>query len=197
MSHPDISTSGAEPDVLVVFATTHGHTRKVAEHLANALSESGVGAHLADAGRHHVPEPGSFGGVAVLASLHGGKHQKDASAWVSRHAGVLNERPSAFLSVSLTAADDTDEARERTGRVIEEFLAQTHWRPSSTLAVAGALQYREYDLPTRVLMRLIARAHHQPTDPSQDIVYTDWDAVARAGHGLAAQVLAAAAPVAS
>ena len=44
--------------------------------------------------------------------------------------------------------------------------------------MAGALQYREYDFFTRLVMRMIARHHGQSTDTKQDIDYTDWQAVA-------------------
>ncbi len=63
------------------------------------------------------------------------------------------------MSVSLTAADATDESRTATRELIDDFLDDTGWTPDTTLPVAGALQYQEYDFVTRLVMRLIASRH--------------------------------------
>jgi menaquinone-dependent protoporphyrinogen oxidase len=101
---------------------------------------------------------------------------------------ALADHPSAFFSVSLTAADDTDEAREATQRCIDDFLAETGWTPARSVAIAGALQYREYSVFTRTLVRLMMRRGGHPTDTSHDYDYTDWDAVERFGREFATLV---------
>jgi len=106
--------------------------------------------------------------------------------------------PSAFFSVSLTAADDTDEARATTRALIDELLDATGWRPGTAIALAGALQFKEYNLPTRVLMRLIARRieHHTGThvDVHEDTDYTDWAAVDGFAEAFAAQASPSSRP---
>jgi menaquinone-dependent protoporphyrinogen oxidase len=62
---------------------------------------------------------------------------------------------------------------------------QTGWTPTRTERIAGCLQYREYDVFTRQLMRLLMRRMGHPTDVSRDYDYTDWDAVDRVGRELA------------
>jgi len=52
--------------------------------------------------------------------------------------------------------------------------------------VAGALQYLEYDVFTRVLMRLKMRKGGNQKDPSQDHDYTDWGALERLAEEFAA-----------
>lgn len=180
--------------VLVAYATKHGHTRLVAERVGAVLRERGLAVELCDlGGRDADPLPSGFAGVVVAASVHVSRHQRCVADWARRHAAMLDTRPSAFLSVSLTAADDTAEARAATGELIAEFAGATGWTPTATLAVAGALQYREYDLPTRVLMRLIARQHGASTDTADDVVLTDWRAVERFAVEFAASVEARAA----
>jgi menaquinone-dependent protoporphyrinogen oxidase len=61
--------------------------------------------------------------------------------------------------------------------------------PDRTASFAGALQYREYDPFTRLLIRLMMARGHHPTDTSRDHVFTDWDAV----DAFAADVAALAA----
>ncbi|WP_205697075.1 flavodoxin domain-containing protein [Conexibacter sp. SYSU D00693] len=173
---------------LVVFASKHGHTRDVATRVAQALERQGVEAHLADVEHETVPDPSTYEGYVVAASVHAGQHQRAMTQWVRRHHTLLSSRPSTFLSVSLTAADDTDDSRDTTRRLIEDFLIDTGWKPDEHHAVAGALQWREYDVATRVLMRLIARHHGAPTDVHDDVVYTDWVALDQVGTELAGRM---------
>ena len=87
--------------------------------------------------------------------------------------------PTAFASVCLAAADDTDEARAATREYIDDMQDDTGWTPTRSITVAGALQYREYDFVTRLVMRVLMRLGDHPTDISRDYEYTDWDAVER------------------
>ena len=73
-----------------------------------------------------------------------------------------------------------------TRKYIDDFTDDTGWTPRATESIAGALQYREYDFATRLLMRLLMRRGGHPTDSSHDYVYTDWDAVDRFGRECAA-----------
>ena len=52
--------------------------------------------------------------------------------------------------------------------------------------VAGALQYREYDVFARLLMRMMMRRGGHPTDIPHDYDYTDWDTIERFGQEFAA-----------
>jgi menaquinone-dependent protoporphyrinogen oxidase len=172
--------------VLVLYASTHGHTGRIADRIGALLREQGVHASVRKVGQ--AVDLSEFDGVIVGASLHVGHHQKEIVEWLSAHHTALSERPSAFFSVSLTAADDTDEARASTRELIDEVLDATGWTPMSAVAFAGALQFREYNLPTRVLMRLIARHHGGEIDVHQDTDFTDWDAVERFAQEFAVAV---------
>jgi menaquinone-dependent protoporphyrinogen oxidase len=179
------------PDVLVVYASKHGHAGEITERIGEALRAEGLNVErraVADVGG---TSPADYNGAIVGGSLHAGHHQRELVDWVKHHRLALESRPSLFVSVSLTAADDTDEARSATQACIDEFIEDTGWNPTRSAAVAGALQYREYDVFTRVLMRLIARRHGQPTDTSHDYDYTDWEDVDRIAREFAADVTAA------
>ncbi|MDO8188527.1 flavodoxin domain-containing protein [Conexibacter sp. JD483] len=177
------------PRVLVAYASNHGQTRLVAERIAAVLDALGLDADMHDLeARAADPFGPDYAGVVVAASIHAGHHQKCAKHWAQAHAASLGSTPSAFVSVSLTAADDSDEARAQTTQLIDAFTDETGWHPLQTLACAGALRYREYDVATRVLMRLIARRHGQPTDVHRDVEFTDWDAVEQFARGFSATV---------
>ena len=177
------------PSGLVAYASTHGHTAKIARRIGEVLTARGLDAHVFELPREGpTPDPSDFDLVIAGASVHGGYHQDHMVDWLRHHHAELGLRPSGFFSVSLTAADDTDEARAATRELVDRLVEDTDWTPDETLEVAGALEYREYDLPTRVVMRLIARRHGGSTDISHDTEYTDWDAVERFALDVAARV---------
>lgn len=179
------SRSHNDADALVVYASTHGHTAKIAARIAAAMRDHGLGVDLRDVAAAADAEPGRYEVVVVGASLHREHHQKEITAWVSDRRKALARIPAVFISVSLSAAEDSHESRAATQRCIDEFCDETGWTPSRTEAVAGCLQYREYDPFTRQLMRLLMRRMGHPTDASRDYDYTDWGAVDRLGREIA------------
>jgi len=171
---------------LVVYASTHGHTAKIASRVAQAMRAQGLEVDLRDVANADDAWPGGYDVVVVGASLHREHHQKEIADWVTARREALDQRPSVFVSVSLSAAEDSEQSRAATQRCIDEFCAQTGWTPARTERVAGCLQYREYDVFTRQLMRLLMHRMGHPTDASQDYDYTDWDAVDRLGSEIVA-----------
>jgi menaquinone-dependent protoporphyrinogen oxidase len=178
---------------LVIYASTHGHTCKIAERIGATLRSAGHDADVLDVERAAATDPRDYGLVLVGASVHAGHHQKSVGKWLRDHAQVLNGIPSGFFSVSLTAADDSGEAREMTAKLAREFTDEAGWQPGMTVRFAGALQYREYDFFTRLLMRMIAKRHGQSTDTHADVDYTDWDAVEAFAAEMAAVAFGSAA----
>jgi menaquinone-dependent protoporphyrinogen oxidase len=173
------------PRILVLYASTHGHTAKIAARIAATLEDDGATVDLRPIdGSETVPS--DYDAVILGASIHAGHHQRALLKWAEQHHKTLAATPSAFFSVCLTAADDDDESRAATRGYLDDFVERTGWTPSRSTTFAGALQYREYDVATRALMRLLMRRQHHPTDTSQDYDYTDWDAVDRWARELAA-----------
>lgn len=180
--------------ILVLYARTHGHTGKIAARIAAALEQDGVTVDLRQVDAHEPePTPPDYDAVILGASIHAGHHQRELVSWAERHHTALGMVPSAFFSVCLTVADDTEESRAATRGYLDDFVEETGWTPRRTATFAGALQYREYDFATRLLMRLLMSRMHHPTDTSQDYDYMDWDAVDRWAHELAAMLIPAAA----
>ena len=165
--------------VLIVFASTHGHTAKVASRMETTIAAHGVEVSLREVGEAREPPPPDYDGVIAAASVHAGRYQAAILDWLKHHATGLNGMPTAFVSVCLAAADDTDEARAATREYIDDMQDDTGWTPTRSITVAGALQYREYDFVTRLVMRVLMKHGDHPTDVTRDYEYTDWDAVER------------------
>lgn len=164
---------------LIVYASTHGQTAKIAARLGEALRAQGVDARVAEVGEAAALDPAGYDLAIAGGSVHGGHHQRAIASWAKRHHAALAAMPSAFFSVCLTAAEDTEESRAATAGYLEDFARETGWTPTHATTFAGALLYREYDFVTRLVMRLLMAHGHHPTDTSRDYEYTDWDAVDR------------------
>jgi menaquinone-dependent protoporphyrinogen oxidase len=175
--------------VAVVYGTTEGQTATIAERIAGHLADTGYDPPLVHV--NHLP-PGfdldAYDGAVVGASVHAGRHQRYVERFVRDHVSTLNDRPSGFFSVSLTAAAETPESRTAVRGLLEAFLAETGWTPDVTTTFAGALRYSEYGLLTRFVMKRIARQYGEDTDTSRDYEYTDWDAVERFAADVAAEL---------
>jgi menaquinone-dependent protoporphyrinogen oxidase len=164
-------------NVAVVYASTHGHTAKVAARLAETMAAEDVDVEVVAVGEEALPVVQRSDAVVVAGSVHRGSHQRELCEFVARHRRLLRDMPSALVSVSLTAAEDDPELRAETRRMIDEFVEDTGWTPDVQAAVAGAFEFSKYNPFERLIMRLIAREHDIEIDPYTDKDLTDWDAL--------------------
>ena len=163
-------------NVLVVFASTHGHTTRIAQRIARVLRREGH--HVSVRRVDDAPDDlGRWDAVVAGGSLHLGTHQPELVGWARAHRRALAARPNGFFSVSLSAAQDTPEARAATRECIDRFVEDTEWDPRHSAALAGCLQYTRYDAPTRLLMGAKMHRGGHPDDTSRDVELTDWPAV--------------------
>jgi menaquinone-dependent protoporphyrinogen oxidase len=179
-------------DVPVFYATTEGQTRRIAERLASILHDHGFDSRaidLATGDASHVDWT-HVHGVVVGASLHVGTHQKVADKFVRLHAADLNNVPSAFFSVSLSAASRNPEEVEAARRLASEFPVSRGWTPAIIASVAGRLAYREYGFFIRLVMKRIARKEGAPTDTSRDYELTNWEDVEKLARNISHRIRA-------
>ncbi|WP_320668625.1 flavodoxin domain-containing protein [Patulibacter defluvii] len=164
---------------LVLYASQHGHVRKIALRIAQRLREAGLGVVVADLADGSAIDVEDYGLVVAGGAIHAGRHPRALRRWLADRAPALNARPTAVFSVSLAAADPAPATKAATEAQLDGLLAEAGVVPVCRACFGGALQYREYGWPTRWLMRRIARKQGLPTDVSQDVDFTDWDAVDR------------------
>ena len=166
------------PRVLVVYGSTDGQTRRIAERMAAVLVSQGPEVQTVDSAAAPADiAPGDFDAALVLGSVRMGKHQQALADFVRKFRLELDAIPNAFISVSLSAARNKPSAQREVAKTFQHFVTRTGWRPNARLAIAGALPYSRYTLRIRLVMKLISWMTGGDTDTSRDYEYTDWELV--------------------
>jgi menaquinone-dependent protoporphyrinogen oxidase len=173
--------------IVILFATRHGQSRRIAEHLAATIRSRDLTADVMDAA--HLPDTFSlntYDAAMLVASVHMQKHEREMVEFVKTQRPILQEMPTAFISVSLSEAGVEDHSASNELRskaatdvetMIQAFLTETDWHPKYIRAVAGALMYTKYNFLIRFVMKRIAKKAGASTDTSQDHELTDWVAL--------------------
>jgi menaquinone-dependent protoporphyrinogen oxidase len=164
--------------LLIVYGTGEGHTRRIAERIAAIARDHAHVAHVHDAALHPALDV-LCDAVVVAASVHQAHHQPAVVHFARQHRDALRELPTAFFSVSLTAAFPGRVHHDEAMGYVESFIREAGWRPGCVRLVAGALRYTQYDFMKRTLARLIATEAGAVTDTSRDVEYTDWTQLER------------------
>ncbi|MDY6764233.1 MAG: menaquinone-dependent protoporphyrinogen IX dehydrogenase [Halobacteria archaeon] len=165
-------------EILVIYGTSEGQTEKIAKRISEVITDKGH-----DVERVYAKEtpPGlafkDYDGVIVGASIHVGKFQDYVHDLVERNSDLLNDKLSAFFSVSLTAAGDEPDDEKQAREYVDTFVKETGWHPDMIGIFAGALKYSEYGFIKRSMMKKIAKKAGWETDTSRDYEYTDWEDV--------------------
>jgi len=164
-------------NALIVYGTTEGQTRKIAERAAMRVRDHGHDVQIYDsASLTPTPDVDAFHAIIVAASVHQGCHQEAVSDFVIEHREQLNSKPTAFISVSLSAVLENAQAEAQT--YVDRFLATTHWQPQKILLLGGALRATEYDYFQQQILKFIVLKRGESLDMERDYEFTDWNILA-------------------
>ena len=177
-------------DVPVLYASTEGQTRRIADRLARHLRERGFEALAMSV---ESPEAAAIAwdhvrGVCLGASLHMQKHQSAARRFARNHRAALSVHPSLFFSVSLSAASQIPDERAAAERLAAALPLHAGWQPTRIASVAGRLAYTRYNWLVRWFMRRIALKEGASGDMTRDHEYTDWAQVEQLADDLANEI---------
>jgi menaquinone-dependent protoporphyrinogen oxidase len=170
--------SGSEQDMLVLYATRDGQSRRIAARIVERLTEHGIVAAPQDLATT-LPAPADLAVaplVALIASVRYGRHLPEASRFLTAYAKLASPPPLALASVNLTARKPAKSTAE-SNPYLRKLIAQNRINPVVATAIAGRLDYPRYRWLDRQIIRLIMRLTGGPTDPRTCIEYTSWQAV--------------------
>ncbi|TIW19938.1 MAG: protoporphyrinogen oxidase [Mesorhizobium sp.] len=163
-------------NVLIVFGSTEGQTKKVAERTATQIRARGHQVELQDSAAL-APDLklGHFDAFVVAASVHQEHHQEAVTNFVFAHHDQLSTKPSALISVSLSAALEGHEGDAQ--RYVDRFVSVTAWQPRMTLLLGGALRFTKYDYFQEQFVKFVVMKSGDP-NIERDHEFTDWNALA-------------------
>jgi menaquinone-dependent protoporphyrinogen oxidase len=163
--------------ILVLFSTTEGHTRKLAQFVAARLRLCGHRVQLHDAIHVDLPDAARFDAVLLLASVHLGRYQRSFVEFVRKNHDALNLMPNAFISVSLSAAGDNPSDLAGIRECVDRLERETLWHPTAVHHAGGAMRFSAYGFFTKLAIRYIARRRGKSVKTSKDYDLTDYAAL--------------------
>jgi menaquinone-dependent protoporphyrinogen oxidase len=164
--------------ILVAFASREGQTGRIARHIAHQIEHRRLLARVVDIMAGETEAGADDCDAAIVAgSVHRGRYDPALASFVMRHAPALRRVPSAFLSVSLSAASAVPHERAAIDEIAQRFLAEAGWVPDGVLHVAGAVQDRTINVLERFALQTILKQHGVEPRPSGETELTDWAAL--------------------
>ena len=163
-------------NVLIVYGTTEGQTRKIAEWTATRIRERGHQAKPLDsAALESDLDLKTYDAFIIAASVHQECHQEEITNFVIAHREALGTKPSAFISVSLSAV--LEGARAEAQKYVDSFISVSGLQPRRTLLLGGALRLTEYDyFQEQIVKFIVMKRGDAPSTGDRE--FTDWHALA-------------------
>ena len=163
--------------ILIAYGTTEGHTRKIANHVKNFLGSIGHTSVTFECGStEESPKVNSFDAIVVAGSVHQEAHQPYLIKFVEENIDALNSKPSAFVSVSLSAS--LKDGKEAARKYVDDFTNVTDWKPEHVHMAGGAIRFLEYDFFKKLTVQhIVLHGHPMPESTAGNPEYTDWEAL--------------------
>lgn len=159
---------------LVVYATRHSQSQKIAEFIAREIQNMGHAADTFQCSHRMDTSVQSYEGIIVGAPVYIGNYPASIRHWIKNNLNLLTQKPSAFFSVCLGVLQNDEAVQKELRHIVEKLLHQTKWQPTAWTIFAGAIRYSEYNWLIKFIMKRIAQKAGANTQTSQDYEYTNW-----------------------
>lgn len=161
---------------LICYSTTDGHTKKIAETMANDWQGEVkvIPFHELD---QYVGDR-SITAVVVGASIRYGHFNKQLVASIRAKLDWFESIQTAFYSVNLTARKPGKDD-PATSPYVTKFLKTTGWKPDQIAMFAGRLAYPMYRFWDKQMIRFIMKLTGGCADGKSTVEYTNWSEVRR------------------
>jgi menaquinone-dependent protoporphyrinogen oxidase len=172
--------------VLILYMSRGGHTARIARRLCRGIEEAGGRAEMMDlleADKEGVDWQ-AYDVVAMGAPVLYGTYDRRVFDFIARHRPHLDSKPNSFFNVSVVARTP-EKATVDGNRYMQKFLQLSPWRPRDLKVIAGKVDYPSWPWHEQLMIQMIMKITHGPTDRTTVIDYTDWDDVAGYARHLA------------
>jgi len=160
---------------LVLYSTRDGQTHAIASYIASCMKEKAE-CDVLELTHGERVNLAQYDQVLIGASIRYGHFNAVLDKFIKRNVDQLNNMPSAFFCVNLTARKP-ETRTPQTNPYVRKFLLATPWQPALCGVFAGALRYPRYRWIDKVMIQLIMRMTGGETDTSKEVEYTDWEQV--------------------
>jgi len=171
-------------NILIVYSTTDGHTRKICERIGKLVEEQDHKVELKFINDDPDIDLEHFDKIVIGASIRYGKHRPQVYEFIRKNQQKLDSGPNAFFSVNIVARKP-QKNRPESNPYLQKFLKQVSWQPRKLAVFAGKINYPMYAYWDRQAIRFIMWMTKGPTDPQAVIDFTDWDKVDDFGRVIA------------
>lgn len=160
--------------VFILFSTTHGHARRLAQFAAAHLINFDHDVQIHDAAQTAQFDLTEFDAALLIASVQIGRYRHSFVDFARKNHAALDAMANAFVSVSLAATGGNPSDRAGLQGCLERLKSQTLWHPATVYHAAGALPFSHYGFLLKLIMKFIARNHGAIVNTSRDYDFTDY-----------------------
>lgn len=171
----DIASPESSVPLLVLFESRHGQSEKIAAHITVLAARHGIDARARNI--DYATPPGDDRAIIVVAPVYFGRHSRRLRRYLRHWADCLASVPTAFVSVSNSAAAPGAAERAEARAVARRFVSEVSLHAAPVVIAGGALAYPRYPFFLRWVMRRIAAKAGAPVDTSRSHELTDWSAL--------------------
>lgn len=167
--------------ILIIYATTDGHTHKISQRLQQVIEQQNHQVKIVSINDEADVDLTLFDKIVVGASIRYGKHSPHVYQFIKRNQLILENKPNAFFSVNVVARK-AEKCQPETNPYLKKFLKQIAWKPKQLAVFAGKIDYPKYSFWDRSIIRLIMWITKGPTDPKTVKEFTNWQQVEAFGR---------------
>ncbi|MFT5789352.1 MAG: menaquinone-dependent protoporphyrinogen oxidase [Shewanella sp.] len=158
-------------NILIVYSSVHGQTRKISAYLEQKLIA--LGNQVQAVNITDNIDLTEFDKVIIGASIRHGKHNPTVYDFIEANQSALEQKATSFFSVNLVARKPLKNTAA-TNPYMQAFIEKSPWLPTLTEVFGGNLNYPSYGIVDRSIIRFIMWMTKGPTAADTNIEYTDW-----------------------
>lgn len=169
--------------VLVLYCSLRGHTARVARRICESVTAAGGRAEMMEVkeAAHEGVDWNRYDVVVVGAPVIYGTYDAEFLRFVSDHKAQLDAKPNSFFNLSVVARTPA-KATVEGNRYMQKFLRISAWKPKDRKVIAGKVDYPAWRWFDVVMIQMIMKMTHGPTDRRTVIDYTNWNDVEAYGR---------------
>ena len=171
-------------NILILYSSIDGHTKKICEFIYNIIcTQNNIEIFNLNDFVKTETNLSKYDFILIGASIRYGTYRRNFLKFINSNSIELNNTKTAFFSVNIVARKK-EKNTVINNPYIKKFYKLSKWKPKIIDVFAGKLDYPNYNLFNKNIIRLIMYLTKGPTETSKSIEFTNWKKV----HNFAMQI---------